>query len=147
MTVLLSGRNVAANDIALCLRRARLQQGLPSATVNETRRCLAMTGERYESLLCCRSLDCSFTLNGSAILSSTHRQLPSNSPIAASTAPELYEGLLSRSERMLLSSSRHSVILRPTYTNVHRASRTATHFTRYVATRYPRRRGIAESAT
>jgi hypothetical protein len=102
---------------------------LPSATVNETRRCLDYVGERYQALLCCRSLGCSFTLNGSAILSSTHRQPPSNSLIAASTAPGLYEGLLSRTERTLPSSSRHNSILRPIYTNADRTSRTATHST------------------
>ena len=126
MTVLLSGRNAAANDIELCLGRARWQQlGFPARQSTRRADVLTATGERCESLLRSRSSDCSFTLNGSAILSSSHRQLLSNSPISASTAPGSYEGLLSRSERMLLSTSRHDVIFRPSYTNADRASRTA----------------------
>ena len=63
MTVLLCGRNAAANGIELCpgepLATARLSPARQSMRHADI---LTRTGQRYESLLRCRSADCSFPL-------------------------------------------------------------------------------------
>jgi hypothetical protein len=152
MTVLLSGRNAAANDIELCLGRARWQQlDFPARQLMRRVDVLTVTRERYESPLRSRSSDCSFTLNGRSQAQRFfhprtgnfhHTLLYQRRPLWDHTKVCFQEANGCFSLR-----GRHGVILRPTYTNADRASRTATHFTQYVATRHPRRRGIAESVT